>query len=133
MKKLATLLLAAVLVLSLAGCGRLFTTFAIVGEKSSFHTEADINEAMDVALAYFLKEFDGCTLIEMGYAGDDTLAEQKEWARQYDADECILLICSFETDGTVGPLNPNSTYENYEWILTRNYGGKWEVKTNGYG
>ena len=132
MKKLVTLLLAVVLTLSLVGCGQLFTTFAIVGEKSSVYTEADINEAFDVVLDCFRKEFDGCTLIELGYAGDDTLSEQKEWARQYEADECILLVCSFETDGTAGPLNPNSTYENYKWILTRNYGGKWEIKTNGY-
>lgn len=131
MKKLVTLL-TVLLVLSLAGCGQLFTTFAIVGEKSSVYTEADINEAFDVVLDCFRKEFDGCTLIELGYAGDDTLSEQKEWARQYEADECILLVCSFETDGTAGPLNPNSTYENYKWVLTRTGGGEWEIKTNGY-
>ena len=133
MKKILALLLAVVLTLSLTGCGQLFTTFAIVGEKSKIYTEADINEAFDVVLDFFRKEFDGCTLLELGYAGDETLSEQKEWARQYEADECILLVCSFETDGTAGPLNPNSTYENYKWILTRNYGGKWEIKTNGYG
>lgn len=133
MKKILALILAAVLTLGLSGCGQLFTTFAVVGEKSSVYTEADINEAMDVVLDYFRKEFDGCTLIELGYAGDKTLSEQKEWARQYKADECILLVCSFETDGTAGPLNPNSTYENYKWVLTRAGGGNWEVKTNGYG
>lgn len=132
MKKLVTLLLTVLLVLSLAGCGRLSATFAIVGEKSSVYTEADINEAFDVVLDCFRKEFDGCTLIELGYAGDDTLSEQKEWARQYKADECILLICSFETGSTAGPLNPNRTYENYKWVLTRTGGGEWEIKTNGY-
>lgn len=132
MKKLVTLLLTVVLMLGLTGCGELSATFAIVGEKSMVYTETDINEAMDVVLDCFRKEFDGCTLLELGYAGDDTRAEQKEWATQYDADECILLVCSFETDGTVGPLNPNSTYENYKWVLTRTGGGEWEIKTNGY-
>ena len=132
MKKLVTLLLTAVLVLGLTGCGQLFTTFAVVGEKSKIYSEADINEAFDVVLDCFRKEFDGCTLLELGYAGDDTRAEQKEWATQYDADECILLVCSFETNGRQDVLNPNSTYENYKWVLTRSYGGEWEIKTNGY-
>ena len=129
MKRLVTLLLAVLLVLSLTGCSQ---TFVRIGEKSEIYTEEDIEEAFDVALKEFRREFDGCTLIEMGYAGDETRSEQKEWAAQYKADECIILICSFETDGTAGPLNPNSTYENYEWILTRSYGGKWTVQTAGY-
>ena len=132
MKKLVTLLLTVVLVLSLTGCGELSVSFAIVGEKSKVYTETDINEAMDVVLDCFRKEFDGCTLLELGYAGDDTRAEQKEWATQYDADECILLVCSFETNGRQDVLNANSTYENYKWVLTRTGGGEWEIKTNGY-
>ena len=129
MRKLTTLLLTALLVLSLTGCSQ---TFVNIGAKSEIYTEEDINEAFDVALKDFRKNFDGCTLIEMGYAGDDTRSEQKEWAAQYKADECIILVCSFETDGRAGPLNPNSVYENYEFILTRTGGGDWVVQTSGY-
>ena len=129
MKRIAALCLAALLVLSLAGCSE---SFAVIGEKSAIYTQTDIDEAMDVVLKEFRREFDGCTLIELGYAGDNTRSEQKVWAAQYNADECILLVCSFETDDTVGPLNPNSVYENYKWVLTRSGGGKWAVQTCGY-
>lgn len=128
MRKLTTLLLTALLLL-LTGCSQ---TFVNIGAKSEIYTEEEINEAFDVALKDFRKNFDGCTLIEMGYAGDDTRSEQKEWAAQYKADECIILVCSFETDGRAGPLNPNSVYENYEFILTRTGGGDWVVQTSGY-
>ena len=129
MKRVVTLLLAMLLVLSLMGCGQ---TFARIREKSEIYTEEEIEEAFDVVLKEFRREFDGCTLIEMGYAGDETRSEQKEWAAQYKADECIILVCSFETDGRMGPLNPNSIYENYKFILTRTGGGKWIVQTAGY-
>ena len=129
MRKLTTLLLTALLVLSLTGCSQ---TFVNIGAKSEIYTEEEINEAFDVVLREFRREFEGCTLIEMGYAGDETRSEQKEWAAQYKTDECIILVCSFETDGRAGPLNPNSVYENYEFILTRTGGGDWVVQTSGY-
>lgn len=128
MRKLTTLLLTALLLL-LTGCSQ---TFVNIGAKSEIYTEEEINEAFDVVLREFRREFEGCTLIEMGYAGDETRSEQKEWAAQYKADECIILVCSFETDGRAGPLNPNSVYENYEFILTRTGGGDWVVQTSGY-
>ena len=39
-----------------------------------------------------------------------------------------LIVCA----GGDGSLNPNSTYRNYQWILTRS-SGRWELQTWGYG
>ena len=43
-----------------------------------------------------------------------------------------MLTSSFEV-GENGPvtLNPNSTYRNWQWILTRS-GGIWKLRDSGY-
>lgn len=47
----------------------------------------------------------------------------------------IVLYSSFDTDasGGDGSLEPNTTYDDFQWILVRDNGGTWEVKTYGYG
>ena len=47
----------------------------------------------------------------------------------------IVLYSSFDTDasGDDGSLEPNTTYDDFQWILVRDNGGTWEVKTYGYG
>ena len=46
-----------------------------------------------------------------------------------------LLDSVFYVDasGSDGSLNPNSTYTNWQWVLTRDRGGKWVLRTWGYG
>jgi len=58
-----------------------------------------------------------------------------EWAEECEADEAIVLYSSFDTDasGGDGSLEPNTTYDDFQWILVRDNGGTWEVKTYGYG
>ena len=58
-----------------------------------------------------------------------------EWAEESGADEAIVLYSTLETDasGGDGSSEPNATYENWQWILVRDNGGTWEVKTYGYG
>ncbi len=57
-----------------------------------------------------------------------------DWARQNNADEVIVLISSFDVDasGGDGSLIPNSTYNNWYWILVRDNGGKWRHADHGY-
>ena len=83
---------------------------------------------------YFKKEFDGCTLTEITYAGDETSADFNEWAQRIDGDDVIVLISSFEVgdSGGDGSLNPNSTYTKWMWILARKEGGKWQHVDHGY-
>ena len=129
MKICALLLLAAAL---LTACGDVSNVERVMS-VSEFYTEGEIHDAMDVVTAYFQKEFDGCRLKNLRY--DELLAEQQEWARQYDADEAIVLLSDFSVSGFGGDgsLNPDSTYRNWKWILTRTGNGKWVLQTWGYG
>ena len=105
-----------------------------IGESQKF-TQADIECAMDVAEHHFKKEFDGCTLISMTY--DETRSDRSAegWKENYGADETIVLFSRFYVDasGGDGSLNPESYYDNWQWVLTRNAGEKWQLQTWGYG
>lgn len=107
----------------------------ILPAGSDIYTEADIDAAMDVTLRCFKKGFDGCTLKELRYAGDEAAGQFAEWEEQYQTDEAIVLLSTFDVDasGGDGSLNPNYTYKNWGWVLGRNAGGKWELLTCGYG
>ena len=102
--------------------------------ESERYSKAEIARAMDQAEEHFRKEFDGCKLLNLRYDEEKTLAEAEEWAAQYGADEAIVLLSDFEVDssGGDGSLNPDSTYRNWKWVLTRNEKGAWELKTWGY-
>ena len=103
-------------------------------EPSVIYTEEEILEAIGVAEAYFAEEFQGCTLREITYVGDDHADDFVEWAEAYEADEAIVLISVFDVDvfGGDPSLNPNDTYEDWEWILVRNDDGIWQHVTHGY-
>ena len=135
MKKLVTLLLAVLLVLSLAGCGRISSSLEITCDTSQIYSKEDIYEAMDVVEDYFRREFDGCTLLSIGYLGDDKRSYMTGFAKQYNAAEVIVLVSDFETgpSGGDGSLNANDTYRNWKWVLAKNSNGAWEHKTHGYG
>ena len=135
MKKILCLALTALLVLSLTGCGQISSSMEITCDTSQVYTTADIHDAMDVVKTYFRREFNGCTLTEIGYAGDEKRKEMEGWADQYDADEAIVVVSAFETNsrGGDGSMAANETYRNYKWILVRNSNGEWEHKTHGYG
>ena len=134
MKKLVCLLCLFALLLSGCGGGDASQVQTVVGE-SEILTQREIEDAMDTAMHYFRKEFDGCTMTKIEYNEEKSGAAAREWARQYGADEGIVLYSSFDVDGTGGDgsLNPNSTYTNWQWVLTRNKGGNWVLRTWGYG
>ena len=103
-------------------------------EQSQIYSEEDIESAIQVISDYFDKEFEGCTLTELYYPGDSYADEFNEFAEIYGADEAIILMSSFEVgpSGGDGSLNPNSTYNDWNWILVRSGGGKWEHVDHGY-
>lgn len=103
-------------------------------KPSEIYSDDDIDKAFQTVKDYFKKEFDGCTLTKLYYPGDDHADEFKEWAKQYDADEAIVISSSFDVDesGGDGSLNPNSTYDNWKWILVRSKGGNWKHVDHGY-
>lgn len=130
MKKIAAIIVLLALMLSLSGCGDSVS----VGGFSSKYFNSD---AYDAAVQELMTHFDslgGCTLKKIGYAGDKTVKEAAE-ARGLAPEQIIVLTSDFETDGSSREdgLEPNKSYEDYQWILTR--GGSfdpfWEIGEQG--
>ncbi len=77
----------------------------------------------------FDREWSGCTLTEIYYAGDEISKNYQDWADRNNADEVIVLLSSFDVDssgGKNGVLNADSTYKDSFWILIRTDLGEWE-------
>lgn len=120
----------------LSGCGGgNASEVQVITGKSALFTEGEIEDAMEAAMNHFRKEFDGCTMTKIEYIESKSEPAAREWAQQYGADEAIVLYSVFDVDasGGDGSLNPNSTYSNWQWILTRNKGEDWVLRTWGYG
>lgn len=122
------------LCLLLTACGGKVRTMPVIG-PSELYTDREIGKAMDIVADYFKKEFDGCTLIRLEYDEAAVRDELMGWADQYDEGQAIVLLSDFEVDssGGDGSLNPNDTYRNWKWILTRTGAGEWQLRTWGYG
>ena len=101
---------------------------------SEVYSQQDINDAMDIVVNYFQKNFEGCTLTNLSYVESASVPVSEDWAKQYNADESIILFSSFDVDssGGDGSLNPNDTYTNWQWILVRDKSSTWELKDWGY-
>jgi hypothetical protein len=118
-----------------------YTGFQIVKGK---HTILVCGQCDRLSAAYQLPaapfildlfQFEGCTLKKIGYAGDAAVKSEAE-ARGLAPEEVIVLTSTFETDGENhnNGLNPNYTYKDYTWTLTRHTSaGLWEVTDHGYG
>lgn len=132
MKKLWLVCLAGILLLALCACAP--SADRNIEYNSARYTDAEIAAAIDAATAYFHKNFTGCTLTEITYGGDERTQAHEEWAARHDADEVIVLLSSFDVDasGGDGSLNPNSTYDNWMWIMVRSNGGAWRHADHGY-
>ncbi len=74
-------------------------------------------------------------LTKLYYPGDTFADEFSEWAAQYEVDKAIVIYSSFDVDssGGDGSLEPDSTYEDWKWVLVRNTDEEWEHATHGYG
>lgn len=132
-RMLAFLMLWAVL-LSACGGGNIRQVMPAIG-PSELYTGSEIEDAMDIVLDFFKKEYDGCTMTRLEYDEAEVRDAQMGWAEQYGEDQAIVLLSDFDVDssGGDGSLNPNSTYENWKWILTRSGNGAWTLRTWGYG
>lgn len=134
MKRIVAILLVIVCMVSLLACGGDVSEVGIKDFTSEIYTHKEIESAIDVILRYFKKNFDGCTLREITYAGDEKTLAHAEWAERHDADDVCVLISTFDVDesGGDGSLNPNSTYTRWMWILVRDGKGRWKHVDHGY-
>lgn len=135
MRRLAGWTLLFVFVLSLFGCGKTGGDMRVTGIDSEIYTDEDYLAAVQAVIAGF-RDFQGCTLKEISYAGDETVRKEQEYILGFgDYDEGIVLLSSFTVDehGGDGSLEPNHTYTRWSWYLARKNGGKWNIVTCGYG
>ena len=125
MKKIVCIISCILLTLGLSACGGDVSG----AETKSVDSEVYSQEDIDAAVGW-----NGCTLREIYYAGDDSIEPHQDWAERNDADEVIVLLSSFDVDssGGDGSLNPDSTYSDWKWILVRSDGGKWKHVDHGY-
>lgn len=136
MKKAFSILLCFVMVLCFSACsvtGGNTENVTIKTVESNIYAQEDIEDAIQTILNEF-KNWKGCTLTEIYYAGDKMALDYQDWADRKSADEVIVLLSSFDVDssGGDGSLNPNSTYDNWMWILVRNKGESWKHVDHGY-
>ena len=127
-------MLGILLVFSLSACGGNVRGVKTHHVDSEMYSQDDINSAIDTIKKEFKSDWKGCTLTEIYYAGDDCSKDHQDWADRNNADEVIVLLSSFDVDssGADGSLNPNSTYDNWNWILVRTNGGQWQHADHGY-
>ena len=90
-------------------------------------------DAINVITDTFDKDFEQCTLQEIEYDEEYSRERMNGWAEQFDADEAIVLLSKFYVAAENGSLAVGETYTKWNWILVRDKGGFWELKTWGYG
>ena len=134
MRKIFATILCVLVVLCLSACGGNVSNVRTHDVGSAVYSQDEIDSAIDVIKQEFKSNWKGCTLTEIYYAGDDRSEDYQEWADRNNADEVLVLLSSFSVDasGGDGSLNPNSTYDNWMWILVRTNGGQWRHVDHGY-
>ena len=135
MKKYLVTVLMCIIVLGLCSCGGNVDNVKTHEVESQIYSQEDISKAIKTIEKEFEKNWKGCTLTEIYYAGDDEISnEYKDWTNRNEAHEVIVLVSSFDDDssGGDGSLNPNETYDDWKWILVRDNGGQWKHVDHGY-
>ena len=133
-KKTISIFLLFALLISLAACGGDVSKVKIGEYHSEIYSDGEIMSAINEVMDYFKANFSGCTLTEITYIGDEENQKETDVAKRNNADDVIVLISSYYVDssGGNGSLKPNSTYENWQWILVRSNGGTWRHVDHGY-
>ena len=106
----------------------------IISMESEIYSTEEINNAIDVILEEFEENYNGCSLLEIEYIGDENNDVYRDWAIRNNKSEVIVFISNFKVDsnGGNGVLNPNSEYDGYNWILARNENENWKYVDGGY-
>ena len=106
-----------------------------VKTHSEYYSDREINSAIFMAKLYFALNFKGCDLIDIDYAGDESIPAAEAGTDDSFAGKVILLTSSFETDsnGGDGSLEPNKTYEGWKWLMISHLGLIYHHKDHGYG
>ena len=103
--------------------------------SSDKFSEAEISNAMYCVMDKFDNAFKGCELTRLWYDEEISNAQIESYmtgghgsSNGINKDNVLVLLSEFNVDssGGDGSLNPNSTYNNWMWILIRDSGkGEW--------
>lgn len=132
----------------LAGCGMIkggdVSAVVVTQVPSEIYSEKDIGSAISVIKREFSLTWSGCTLREIGYAGDErNRLESDDYLNRLHGDfveswgkfdQVLILVSSFDVDGSGGDgsFTPNSTCTDWDWILVREGKGPWRHVDHGY-
>ena len=122
MKRILLWLLAALLCLSLAGCGGGGDTSSVRIDRGASETlEADeIRAAMDAAMDAFRKSREGETLLALRYDEAYSLAWVTANDPEPDGNTLVLLATYLDADA--------KQHSGMPWVLQRNEKGNWNVE-----
>lgn len=116
--------------------GARVATAAVTLEPSAVYSERDLRSAVSVVKRKFEWGWPG-TLRSITYDEEKSSAAAAVWAMRYGADEAVILYSDFvaDTKGRVetSGLTPGHVYSGWQWILVRSHGGRWRIKSWGYG
>ena len=107
----------------------------IIPMESEIYSNEEINSAINVILERFKENYNGCSLLKIGYIGDEKNDEYIDWAERNNKSEVIVFISDFKVAPNAGDgiLNSDSEYKGYRWILVRNENENWTYADCGYG
>lgn len=142
MKKIIVSLFAILLVFSLVSCKQNSTYEELItdiGDSTKF-TEEEISNAIKMVKDNF--HFPASTLTKIWYNEEESnrlteiyLESGRGSINESQPENIIVLLSNFDVDdsGDNPVLNPDLTYENYQWILIRdNENSEWMIDDQGY-
>ncbi|MBR5371831.1 MAG: hypothetical protein IK130_06425 [Oscillospiraceae bacterium] len=97
--------------------------------QSEHFSDEDIRAAADTVLAYFEEKYEGCRLQNLRYSSE-------KQALGYAEPSYLTLYSDFVVYPV--PLSErmtmlsNSQYKDFDWVLSKNHSGEWEIRTCGY-
>ena len=122
MKRILLCLLAALLSLSLAGCGGKGDTSSVRIDRGASETleKDEIRAAMDAAMDAFRKTREGETLLALRYDEAYSLAWVTANDPEPDENTLVLLATYLDADGR--------QHSGMPWVMQRNEKGNWNVE-----
>ena len=102
--------------------------------QSPVFTEDEMMYGSEYVIAAFGTHFPECELLSVTYDDRFSSSQDEINKQQYGDADYVVFTTDFTVpaDYTDGPLNAGETYEEYQWILTMNDAGQWELVSSGW-
>ena len=102
--------------------------------QSPVFTEDEMMYGSEYVIAAFGTHFPECELLSVTYDDRFSSSQDEINKQQYGDADYVVFTTDFTVpaDYTDGPLNAGETYDDYQWILTMNEAGQWELVSSGW-